>query len=187
MKTWDQDKYLFAWRFASLAHGKKKQCLPGSDIPYINHIGSVAMEAMAAIAGSGDVKNPDLLVQCALLHDVIEDTESTYEDVKDRFGVEVADGVQALSKDTDLPSKQEQMSDSLTRIKSQPKEVWMVKLSDRISNLMPPPDYWGREKIAAYRDEAIVILSELGEASALLANRLREKIENYQQYIDEKV
>ncbi len=80
MKFWSQDLYLKAWNFASNAH--KDQKLPGSDIPYINHIGSVAMEVMAAIAQSSSVANPDLAVQCALLHDTVEDTRTTYEQVK---------------------------------------------------------------------------------------------------------
>jgi hypothetical protein len=47
------------------------------------------------------------------------------------IGNEIADGVIALSKNTILPSKEEQMKDSIARIKQQPKEVWMVKMCDR--------------------------------------------------------
>ncbi len=77
MRLWSQDLYLKAWNFASNAH--KGQNLSGSSIPYINHIGSVAMEVMSAIAQRDSVSNPDLSVQCALLHDITEDTEITYE------------------------------------------------------------------------------------------------------------
>jgi GTP diphosphokinase / guanosine-3',5'-bis(diphosphate) 3'-diphosphatase len=71
------------------------------------------------------------------------------------------------------------MADSLRRIKLQPREVWLVKLADRIVNLQPPPEHWQADKIAAYRAEARVILAALGEASPLLAARLAEKIEAY--------
>jgi GTP diphosphokinase / guanosine-3',5'-bis(diphosphate) 3'-diphosphatase len=64
MNSWDQEKYIKAWNFASKIH--KRQFMPGSDIPYINHIGLVAMEAMAVIAGSDNINDPDVLVQCAL-------------------------------------------------------------------------------------------------------------------------
>ena len=179
MNSWNQDKYIKAWNFASKAHNG--QLVPSSDIPYINHIGLVAMEAMSAIANGG-VENPDLLIQCALLHDTVEDTSITYENIENEFGVEVADGVLALSKDLNLP-KSEQMFYSLARIRLQPKEIWMVKLADRITNLQPPPKHWGSEKIKDYQSEALVIMITLGEACPFLAERLEAKISDYGQWI----
>ena len=67
---WNQDKYIKSWNFASVAHNG--QVVPGTDIPYVNHIGLVAMEAMSAITYDSNIEEPDLLIQCALLHDVIE-------------------------------------------------------------------------------------------------------------------
>ena len=180
MNHWDQDKYQIAWNFASTVHNG--QTLPGSDIPYINHLGLVAMEAMAVIT-KNEILNPNLLVLCALLHDSIEDTSSTYDDIKNSFGIDAAEGVLALTKDDQLPSKHEQMLDSISRIKEQPIEVWMVKLCDRITNLQAPPKHWSKEKIAQYQDEARLILAQLGEASQFLARRLRNKIAAYDQYL----
>ena len=180
MNTWDQDKYLAAWNFASIIHNG--QTLPGSDIPYINHLGLVTMEAIAAIANN-NIDKPNLLVLCALLHDSIEDTSTTYDDIRNSFGSDIADGVLSLTKNEELPSKAEQMKDSLRRIKLQPIEVWMVKLCDRITNLQPPPKHWDKEKIASYHNEARLILNQLGEASEFLAERLRMKINTYEQYL----
>ncbi|WP_029914741.1 HD domain-containing protein [Pelobacter seleniigenes] len=178
---WNQDTYLKAWNFASTIH--LGQTLPGSDIAYINHLGLVAMEAAAAIADNHRIENPNLLIQCALLHDAIEDTPTTYQDIAEEFGHEVAAGVSALSKNLQLPTKQEQMLDSLRRIKQQPRAVWMVKLCDRITNLQPPPAHWNNEKILQYRDEACTILEQLGTANQFLADRLQTKIERYPQYL----
>lgn len=180
MNTWDQDKYLEAWNFASAIHNG--QTIPGSDIPYINHLGLVTMEATATIANN-NIDNPNLLVVCALLHDSIEDTSTTYDDLKRSFGSDIANGVLSLSKNEELPSKAEQMQDSLQRIKRQPIEVWMVKLCDRITNLQPPPKHWHKEKIAHYQNEARLILDQLGEASEFLAERLKMKIQAYDQYL----
>ncbi|SCY05714.1 HD domain-containing protein [Desulfoluna spongiiphila] len=181
MTVWNQDLILAAWNFASKAHNG--QTMPGTDIAYINHIGTVSMEVMAAITSDpACTDNPNLAVLCALLHDTIEDTDISFETVVEGFGAEVAKGVQALSKDKGLPGKREQMADSLVRIRQQPKEVWMVKLADRITNLQAPPSHWNREKISFYRDEAKTILDALGPANATLAERLRNKIENYVQY-----
>ncbi|MFC1750291.1 HD domain-containing protein [Pseudomonadota bacterium] len=180
MLCWNQDTYSKAWNYASSIH--RGQYVPGGEIPYINHIGLVAMEAMAAIAHGEKVENPDLLVVCALLHDSIEDTDTEYSDIENEFGQGVADGVLALSKNDELPSKSEKMEDSISRIKCQPKEVWMVKLCDRITNLQPPPSHWNRDKATKYRDEAKRILDELGEASLFLSNRLKAKIDSYRVY-----
>jgi len=176
-----QELYLKTWNFSSSAH--KNQKLPGSEIPYINHIGNVAMEIIAAICAI-PVEFPDLSIQCALLHDVIEDTEVTYDQVEADFGVRVASGVLSLTKNKDLQSKQEQMLDSLNRIKQLPKEVWMVKLADRITNLQPPPHHWDNEKISKYREEAKLINEILGPAHVILSERLNQKILNYQKYIN---
>lgn len=174
---WSQELFLAAWNFAAEAHAG--QTVPGSERAYINHIGSVAMEILAALARRDDVADPDLAIQCALLHDVVEDTPVTAEVVNERFGAAVAAGVSALTKDASLATKADKMRDSLARIKQQPAEVWMVKLADRITNLQPPPSHWDRDKIARYRDEAALILAELGDACPVLGARLRDKLDAY--------
>ena len=180
MGTWDQEKYLQAWNFAAIAHINQK--MPGSQISYLRHLSSVAMEGMAAIAQDDNIENPNLLVQCAILHDTIEDTKVTFVDLEKEFGLSVAQGVQALTKDESLPTKEAQMRDSLARIQQQPPEIWMVKLGDRITNLQRPPHYWQPEKIKCYHQEAILILENLGDANDYLAQRLEQKIAAYQQY-----
>lgn len=172
---WSQDRYTAAARFAAAAH--QGQTVPGGELPYLLHVTLVAMEVAAALRAEGG-HDEDLALQCALLHDTVEDTAVTYEQVAAAFGRAVADGVLALSKDERLP-KGEQMPDSLRRIRAQPREVWLVKLADRIVNMQPPPKHWQGDKIAAYKDEARSILAALGAASPLLAARLEQKIEAY--------
>lgn len=175
---WSQDAYIQACKFAAEAH--RGQLVPGADLPYLMHVSLVGMEVIAALSTQPD-RDGNLAVQCALLHDVIEDTAVTYQSVAGAFGRAVADGVLALSKVKTLP-RHEQMADSLRRIRQQPAEIWMVKLADRITNLQPPPHYWTKDKIRRYQAEAVEILNALGEASQLLAARLREKIDAYTPY-----
>jgi guanosine-3',5'-bis(diphosphate) 3'-pyrophosphohydrolase len=182
MMFWDPEIYTHTWNFATHAHNNNGQTVPGTDLPYINHIGNVAMEVMTAIAKSESFHNPNLAIQCALLHDVLEDTGETYELVHAKFGVEVADGVKALTKNKQLRTRKEQMADSLQRIRLQPHEVWMVKMADRISNLQPPPKGWSDEKTGKYRDEANLIVGSLRDASEYLSNRLKKKITFYDSY-----
>ena len=172
-RAFDPDLYVRALRFAAGAH--RDQCVPGTQLPYVVHVVSVAAEVIAALR---DVDQPDLAVCCALLHDTVEDTGTTPEAIAAAFGAEVAAGVAALSKDGRL-AKADRMADSLRRIRAQPRAVWCVKLADRITNLAPPPVGWTREKCRAYRDEAREIRAVLGEASGLLAARLDAKIEAY--------
>ncbi|MCP4410267.1 MAG: bifunctional (p)ppGpp synthetase/guanosine-3',5'-bis(diphosphate) 3'-pyrophosphohydrolase [Gammaproteobacteria bacterium] len=180
MKHWSQDLYLKAWNYACRAHNG--QNMPGSELPYINHVGAVAMEILGTISRDETIEDPDLALQCALLHDVIEDTSIDVEEIKWQFGEAVAQGVLALSKNPDLPDKEQQMQDSLIRIKSQPREVWMVKLADRITNLQAPPRYWPIRKVAQYHAQAALILETLGSASKPLSDRLHTRLKEYRRF-----
>jgi (p)ppGpp synthase/HD superfamily hydrolase len=173
--NWNPELYIKACRFASIAH--RGQIVPGSDLPYLMHLNFVSMEIIAALSVESGYDG-DLAVQCALLHDTIEDTDTTYEQIRSIFGTRVADGVQALSKNPDL-EKSQRLTDSLDRIEQQPKEIWMVKLADRITNLQPPPAHWNLAKIVRYREEAGEIHTRLQTASPILSLRLQEKITNY--------
>jgi (p)ppGpp synthase/HD superfamily hydrolase len=184
---WSQDIYIKAYRFAAEVHWnrKKKQVVPGTDIPYLMHFSLVAMEVIAALDKEPGLDG-NLAVQCALLHDTIEDTDTTYDQLVRKFGFEVADGVYALTKDESVGAdlseekrKKLQMADSLERIRKQPKEIWMVKMADRITNLQPPPSHWTQDKIIRYREEAGEIHQVLKQGSQYLATRLEEKNDNY--------
>lgn len=184
MTHWHPDIYAKAWSFASKQHSGQTYggAQEGERIEYINHIASVAMEITWALQ-SDTSANSALALQCALLHDTIEDTDTSYSILHSEFGEAVANGVLALSKNEALPTKEAQMRDSLERIKQQPREVWMVKMADRITNLYHPPHYWTNEKILAYRDEALVIYQELYTANTQLAQRLQQKIAAYPQFL----
>lgn len=131
--------WLKALGFAKDAHGA--QVIPGTEMPYILHPVAVFETLKPCITAS----NQALLVPVALLHDTIEDTNVTHEDLAREFGQSVADGVLALTKNMDL-SKAERMPDSIRRIQAQPRPIWMVKLADRIVNLQPPPYFWKPKK-----------------------------------------
>lgn len=139
------------------------------------------MEVMVASFQTNNF-NLDLAVQVALLHDILEDTVTTIDELTYLFGEKVRLGVQELTKNKDLP-KDRQMDDCLKRIKLQPAEIWAVKLSDRITNLQPPPSDWDKPKRVRYQEEARTILKELSEGNEYLQNRLQLKIQDYSIYI----
>ena len=177
---WNPDLYQKTLSFANWAH--RQQLLPGSDLPYVSHLCNVCMEAVHAVLQS-EAEDINLVMQCALLHDTIEDTTVTYEELQAAFGTQVANGVLALTKDFEL-EKAQQMPDSLQRILEQTAEIRIVKMADRINNLSKPPHYWTKEKKIKYQAEARVILDTLGGVNSFIEARLAHRIEAYGQYID---
>ena len=176
-----QSYYQKAIKFAALKHVEQNQLVPGTNLPYVVHLSNVAMEILIAAQHSPDF-DIDFAVQVALLHDTLEDTSTTLEELIAEFGLTIAEGVLALTKNGDLP-KSEQMGDSLNRIRKGQKEIWAVKIADRITNLQIPPRHWDIAKKIAYQKEAILILEELKGGNAFLEDRLRLKITEYEKYL----
>lgn len=179
-ELWSPDRYRDAYRFAAEAH--QGQLVRGTNLPYLMHLSLVAMEVMAALIHE-PAHDGDLAVQCALLHDILEDTAIAAAQLEARFGASVLAGVQALSKDPGLP-KEQQIPDSLARIQRQPPVIGMIKLADRITNLQPPPPDWSRARRERYRDDAWAIYHALSDSSAYLAARLQDHIERYEHYLE---
>lgn len=177
-----QTLYQTALKFAAAKHTEKEQKIPGTDLPYVVHLSNVAMEVIVASYNSVNF-NLSFALQVALLHDTVEDTSTTFEELENQFGAEVANAVSALTKNNALP-KEQQMQDSLMRIKKLPPEVWAVKLADRITNLQKPPLDWNIAKKMKYKQEARTILNELKDGNEYLAARLAAKIEEYADYLD---
>src|SRR5215207_10551379 len=122
------------------ANRHKGQCVPGTELPYLVHVFRVTMEVMnAGFVTPGFDTNLGITV--AILHDSMEDTDTSYEEITNIFGKRVADGVLALTKFDNL-EKSDQIKDSISRIKELEKEIWAVKLADRITNLDAPPLDW---------------------------------------------
>ena len=88
---------LKAAHFAAVKHRKQKR----KDIdktPYINHPISVAM----IISEIGGIDDPEVLA-AAILHDTIEDTETSPDDLEDKFGEQVRTFVEEVTDDKNLP------------------------------------------------------------------------------------
>lgn len=114
-----------AAEFAAKVHeGKVRK---GSGIPYIVH------PYEAAVIVSGLTEDPEI-ISAALLHDVIEDTDVTYEELLGQFGKRVADLVRAESEDKTRTWK-ERKSATIERLKTAERDVKMICLGDKLSNL----------------------------------------------------
>lgn len=177
--TWSQEKYLKAFLFAAKAHRGQKYS--GSDLPYMMHFSFVCMETIAALEVE-EIESPDLAVQCALLHDVIEDTNVGEKRLREVFGDEITDGVLLLTKNKKSKDSCEPFAEYIKQMEEAPIEIKMVKLADRISNLQEPPFHWSKAKICSYLKESNDISEKFGDASPYLNERLMEKIKEYSKY-----
>ena len=84
VKMINQDKINEVLLYASIKHGEQKMKQP--DVSYVTHLQGVCLEAISGCVNSGDASiDLEKVIILALLHDTIEDTDATYEEVKDKF------------------------------------------------------------------------------------------------------
>jgi len=135
-----------ALAFAAEAHRNHRR-KGASQEPYINHL-IEAVDLVASVEG-GDM---DVLI-AALLHDVLEDTRTDYDELVAMFGERVARIVQENSDDMTLP-KAERRRVRLAGINKKSHEARLVKFADIISNLraiaVSPPAGWSNDRRLGY-------------------------------------
>ncbi len=172
---WDNKIVQKALFFATKAHAGQTMKQPFGT-PYSAHVVGVLLNAVNFCYN--DKLDWNFLCCCALLHDTLEDTSTTYEQLVSLFGQKVADGVLALTKNENLPDD-EQMPDSIERIKKQPREIAIVKLADRLFNIRDRVPSWTKQKQDFYIEEAKLIYENLKLANENLANALEKAIREY--------
>jgi (p)ppGpp synthase/HD superfamily hydrolase len=116
--------------------------------PYVNHLTEVA----AMLAEATDGTDP-VLVMGGLLHDTLEDTDATYEDLAERFGPEVAALVREVSDDKSLPQEVRKRL-QIEKTPSKSRRAKLLKIADKTSNLrglvQSPPTGWTAERLRDY-------------------------------------
>ena len=139
-------KLIRAINFSAVAHRNQRR-KDEAKTPYINH--PIEVMSMLSVAGVTDI---DTLC-AAVLHDTIEDTGVTYEQLDNEFGKAVADIVAECSDNKSLPKevrKQEQIQHALHASVS----AKLVKAGDKLSNLSgldkTPPSKWSTDEINGY-------------------------------------
>lgn len=116
--------------------------------PYVNHLIEVAGLLAEATAGEDVV-----LLMGGLLHDTLEDTDATYEDLEQRFGAEVAALVAEVTDDKSLP-REERKRLQITKTPGKSRRAKLLKLADKTSNLrglmQSPPVGWTQARLRDY-------------------------------------
>lgn len=175
---WDKNTIYRTVEFAEQAH-MGQTLVRKNDVPFSCHFVNVMLNAINFLSTEDDV-DYTYIIQLALLHDTIEDTNVTYEELYNNFGKRVADGVLALSRDESIDYN-DQIADCIKRIKKLEKEVAIVKMADRLYNMRGrvPEPIWTREKQEHYKIEGQLICDELGYACANLKEALQIAINEY--------
>jgi guanosine-3',5'-bis(diphosphate) 3'-pyrophosphohydrolase len=165
---------LQALRFAAIKHrGQRRKDAERS--PYVNHVIDVA----ALLAEEGEVDDPATLI-AAVLHDTVEDTETSLDEIERQFGSEVRDIVDELTDDTRLP-KQERKDLQVKHAPHASPKAKLIKLADKIVNVTDlassPPADWTLHRRAGYFDWAELVVAGLRGTNAALESRFDRMLE----------
>lgn len=140
-------KLLNAASFAAKKH--TGQTRKGDDAaPYINH----PLEVANLLVNVGKVEDYDVLI-AAILHDTVEDTETTREEIEELFGANVASIVMEVTDDKSLP-KAERKQKQVEHAPHLSDGAKQLKMCDKISNISDvmknPPAGWSKERRLEY-------------------------------------
>lgn len=164
----DSTMILRAAEFAAHKHRDQRR-KDAKATPYINHPLAVA----CVLAEEGDVQDPEVLA-AALLHDTIEDTDTTYDELRGTFGQRIADLVAEVT-DTKFLGKQTRKKLQVARASRSSQAAKLVKLADKICNLRDmlarPPRRWPLKRKREYFEFAKRVVDRVRGASPELAAR----------------
>jgi guanosine-3',5'-bis(diphosphate) 3'-pyrophosphohydrolase len=140
-------KIFDALYFATMKHSTQKRKNKAQS-PYINH----PIEVAHLLLTVGKIEDTNTII-AALLHDTLEDTQTTSEEIQEKFGADVLDIVQQVTDDKTLP-KPERKRLQIVHAPTLRKEAKLVKLGDKISNVQSifddPPFFWDNQRRKEY-------------------------------------
>jgi guanosine-3',5'-bis(diphosphate) 3'-pyrophosphohydrolase len=140
--------------------------------PYIDHLKSVAR----VIAEVGGIEDPEILA-AAWLHDTIEDTETTPEELEATFGKRVRQLVEEVTDDKSLP-KDERKQMQIQHAPALSPNAVLIKLGDKISNIIDvtntPPTQWTLQRRKKYLDWAEEVIDKCPKVNKALVQNFSE-------------
>ncbi len=166
---------LKAAKFAALKHRDQRRKDVESS-PYIIHPISVAL----VIADIGGIEEPEILA-AALLHDTLEDTDTSVSELDEIFGETVRQYVEEVTDDKSLP-KEERKQKQIEHAATLSKGATLIKLGDKISNVSDvthsPPAGWDTERRKQYLDWAEAVINNCPKVNNALEEHFSEVLSN---------
>lgn len=157
--------------FAAVKHRNQKRKDP-EETPYINHPIGVAN----ILVTEGKISDPDV-IQAALLHDTVEDTDTTLDEIEKHFGVVVRGIVAEVTDDKSLP-KMTRKQLQIEHASKSSYEAKLVKLADKLYNLRDllqcTPKGWSEERVQEYFLWASKVVKELQGTNKELEEELKK-------------
>jgi GTP diphosphokinase / guanosine-3',5'-bis(diphosphate) 3'-diphosphatase len=151
-------RILHAMKFAAEKHTRQRR-KNADATPYINH----PIEVAEHLARVGQCSDEDVLI-AALLHDTIEDTNTTFDEIKSLFGLRVANIVMECTDDKSLEKAERKRLQIFNAPKKSP-EAKCVKIADKTCNLesilVDPPSGWSAQRQRDYFDWAEKVIQGL--------------------------
>ena len=165
------NEFLEYWKAITFCFERHiNQMRKSSKIPYAVH--PIRVAAILRSAGYTESENEKMLIS-ALLHDLVEDTDTTFDDINSIFGEKITSIVRELTK-----PKKRNKEEWLKNFRVASIEAKIIKMADRIDNLLDMNiDFWSVEKQREYANQAKLILEICGNADLNLANKLEAIIE----------
>lgn len=149
---------LSAAAFAADKHRKQRRKDEDAS-PYINH-----PLALAQVLACEALETDEYLVAAALLHDTVEDTDTTFEELEKHFGKRIAAIVREVTDDKSH-SKEDRKRLQVEHAPTLSAEAKLVKLADKICNLRDinssPPAGWSLERKQGYFDWAKRVVDQM--------------------------
>ncbi|MBS1957175.1 MAG: bifunctional (p)ppGpp synthetase/guanosine-3',5'-bis(diphosphate) 3'-pyrophosphohydrolase [Cyanobacteria bacterium SZAS-4] len=144
-----------------------------TETPYINHPIDVARR----LVGAGE-EDPQVLI-AAILHDTVEDTETTFDQIATKFGAEVASLVKECTDDKSLP-KAERKRLQIENAPHKSRKAKCIKIADKISNVADmkfhaPPD-WSLEQITDYLTWTEQVVRGLSGVNEILESEFAQAV-----------
>jgi (p)ppGpp synthase/HD superfamily hydrolase len=158
-------RILAAAKFAAEKHAAQRRKGAAAE-PYINHL----IEVAQLIAGSSEQLDTNL-VMAGLLHDTIEDTGTTAEELERVFGSDVTALVVEMTDDKSLP-KEVRKSLQVENAPHKSARAQVIKLADKVANLRSilasPPATWSAERKREYFAWARQVVDALSAPNPML-------------------
>lgn len=172
---------LAAIQFAATKHRDQRR-KDAAQSPYINHPIQVAQ----TLWDVGGVRDEATLV-AAILHDTIEDTDTTPEEIRSRFGESVLTLVLEVTDDKSLP-KLERKRLQIEHAPHLSTGAKLIKLGDKLSNLSDilhtPPADWALERRQEYLTWTLQVVAGLRGTNPALEQKYDETVEAGKQILN---
>ncbi len=160
-----------AYDFAALKHIGQRRKGEAAE-PYVNHLTEVAHLVARATGGA----EPDLVI-AAILHDTVEDTQTSFSEIEGVFGPRVAGWVAEVTDDKSLP-KAERKRAQIDHARHASQGAKIIKLADKTSNLRAlrssPPAGWPEARLREYVVWAVEVVAGCRGANAWLETEFDE-------------